>query len=172
MSCVLDPDFDEWLYVRAMPGSVLGPDEANQRVAVAVLVEDVACETAADGMPVARGPIHRPAPVQRVGTGILDQPFTPGLDQLLHAIPTLLVRTGQRAPRQRADELRAVAIAAQRGRVERDVALKRDRLAIELMVAPAPREHERDRHVIGLVPIGLAHHGARQSKLRRLIPLV
>lgn len=36
VSCVLDPEFEEWLYLRALPGSVLGADEGNQRVAVTV----------------------------------------------------------------------------------------------------------------------------------------
>lgn len=40
VSCVLDPDFDEWLYLRALPGSVLGVEDANQRVAVAVRTEE------------------------------------------------------------------------------------------------------------------------------------
>lgn len=39
VSCVLDPEFDEWLYLRALPGSVIGAEEANQRVAVAVRTE-------------------------------------------------------------------------------------------------------------------------------------
>jgi nitroimidazol reductase NimA-like FMN-containing flavoprotein (pyridoxamine 5'-phosphate oxidase superfamily) len=38
-SCVLDPDFDEWLYLRALPGSVLSAEDANQRVAVTVRTE-------------------------------------------------------------------------------------------------------------------------------------
>lgn len=40
VSCVLDPEFDEWLYLRALPGSVLGADEANQRVAVSVRADE------------------------------------------------------------------------------------------------------------------------------------
>lgn len=39
VSCVLEPDFDEWLYVRALPGSVLSAEDMNQRVAVAVRTE-------------------------------------------------------------------------------------------------------------------------------------
>ena len=39
VSCVLDPDFDEWLYFRALPGSVLSVEDANQRVAIAVRTE-------------------------------------------------------------------------------------------------------------------------------------
>lgn len=39
VSCVVDPAFDEWLYLRALPGSVLGVEDANQRVAVAVRTE-------------------------------------------------------------------------------------------------------------------------------------
>lgn len=39
VSCVLDPEFDEWLYLRALPGSVLAVEDANQRVAVSVRTE-------------------------------------------------------------------------------------------------------------------------------------
>ena len=39
VSCVLDPEFDEWIYVRALPGSVLAAEDANQRVAVSVRTE-------------------------------------------------------------------------------------------------------------------------------------
>lgn len=39
VSCVLDPEYDEWLYLRALPGSVLSAEDANQRVAVSVRTE-------------------------------------------------------------------------------------------------------------------------------------
>lgn len=40
VSCVLDPEYDEWLYFRALPGSVLSAEDANQRVAVSVRTEE------------------------------------------------------------------------------------------------------------------------------------
>ena len=39
VSCALDPDFDEWLYLRPLPASVLTPEIAGSRVAVSVRAE-------------------------------------------------------------------------------------------------------------------------------------
>lgn len=39
VSCALDPDFDEWLYLRPLPGSVLTAELAGSRVAVSVRAE-------------------------------------------------------------------------------------------------------------------------------------
>lgn len=39
VSCALDPDFDEWMYLRPLPASVLTPELAGSRVAVSVRAE-------------------------------------------------------------------------------------------------------------------------------------
>jgi nitroimidazol reductase NimA-like FMN-containing flavoprotein (pyridoxamine 5'-phosphate oxidase superfamily) len=86
----IDPDFPEWLYLRPMPGTLLGTTTANPWVAVSVRTERSATEWT---IAVVYGKLY---PLATYGADASPRPHARGIDLLRAVAPDLPLGTASR----------------------------------------------------------------------------